>query len=129
MEAADRAQEVRPEAKRKSAKGAVQNETESLSSTAARRATDTPSGNNVSRQTLRLTVKDNTNAAQAIRAAAILSGAIVVEERQPASDRIRIRIPTNRSSELFERIAKIGRIVERPQQPEFVLEMEITIQW
>jgi hypothetical protein len=129
MESADRALEVTPETKKKGAKGAVRNETESLTSAPARRAADTLSGRYVPRLTLRLTVADSANAAEAIRSAAILSGAIIVEERQPPSDRIRIRIPTTRSSELFERIARIGRINERPQPPESAQELEITIQW
>lgn len=125
----NRSREAAPEIQEKAVRGALKSESKAFSSAPAGRAADTLSGQHVARLTLHLAVADPSNATAAIRSAAINSGATVIEERQPSPDHITIRIPASRAAELFERIARIGRIVERPQSPESVQELEVTIRW
>lgn len=115
--------------KKKAARGAVRNEAESLSAAPAGRAAGSSVGISVPRLTLRLSVPDSVKAAESVRSAVLSSGAMIVEEPQPHADRIKVIIQAQRSAELFDRLARIGRIVERPQLPGSVQELEITIQW
>lgn len=124
-----RPEQAAPVMQEKAARDALKSEPKAFSATPAGRAADTLSGQHVARLTLRLAVADPSNAAAAVRSAAINSGATVIEERQPSPDHITIRIPVTRTAELFDHIARIGRIVERPQLTESVEVLEVTIRW
>lgn len=115
--------------KKKTAKGVVKNEAEPLSAAPVGRAAGSSLGKSVPRLTLRISVADSVKAAESIRSAVLSSGAMIVEEPQPHADRIKVIIQAQRSAELFDRLARIGPIVERPLLPGSFQELEITIQW
>jgi hypothetical protein len=125
----NRTLEAAPELKKKDAKGVQRQEAESLAPAPAGRAATGSVVKYLPQLSLRLTVADRSTAADSIRAAAIRSGAKIIEEDPQTTNRARIRIPAARYAELLERLSRIGRLADRPQPQHAAEELEVTILW
>ncbi|MEI6208352.1 MAG: DUF2275 domain-containing protein [Desulfuromonadales bacterium] len=121
--------EAAPEMKKKSEKKTMRQDAESGASTPAGRPAGADADRYQPQLILRLTVSDRSTAAEAIRTAAIRSGATIVDDAVLPASRIRLRIPAARMTELFEQIDRIGRLADRPRQQGSAQELDVTIQW
>lgn len=126
----DRSQESVSE-KKKGAKGAVRNEPEVLSVAPAGRAAGAPAAVFLPQLKVRLIVVDATSASEAVRQAVSSSGGTLVATsgKQFAERQLAVRIPAVRFAELLDRLGRIGRIAERPEEADSSGMIEVVVQW
>jgi hypothetical protein len=96
----------------------------------AGRVAGSPADLLVPQATIRLRAYDPAMALSIIREAVFRSGGNITEDAGASGVRLKIRIPTERHSELLERLQQAGRIVEHSAKPtEEAQLLEVTIQW
>jgi hypothetical protein len=96
----------------------------------AGRVAGSPADLLVPQATIRLRAYDPAMALSIIREAVFRSGGNIIEDAGASRVRLKIRIPTERHSELLERLQQAGRIVEHSAKPtEEAQLLEVTIQW
>lgn len=113
---------------KKAAKGGGADMSRPLSPSPAR-LSETSVGNAAAAAVIRMNVYGGQDAAGSIRSAALRSGSVILDQAEPQTRQIRIRIPARRAAELGERLAVIGKIIEMPVIPEHSSELELTIKW
>jgi hypothetical protein len=128
-ESSNSTQEVAPEMKLKSRRGA-ERQSDAAAPAAAGRIVDTPAGLALPQAVVVLNVNDPTAAPALIREALLRSGGEILEERDPTARRLKVRITPDRIHELLTRLERLGRITERPVTPPAGAQLlELTVQW
>jgi len=117
------------EVKKKAAKGMLRKESEAIAPSPVSRGAADSAVKILPQLFLRLTVPDPSSANREISAASIRSGAKIIEETSSVPNRIRIRIPAAKMSELLEQLDRIGRLSERPKLKSTAEELEVTVEW
>ena len=79
--------------------------------------------------TLNLIVPDRSFAADAVRAAATRSGAVVIDDSRLSAGRITVRIQSTRLPDLINQLVRIGRLDKQPAPPDGFGTLEVTVQW
>jgi len=97
---------------------------------AADRAAGAPAGLSVPPAMIRLSINGPAASPATVREAVLSSGGMVTEGPDSRGNRLKIHLPAARLNELLERLARLGRISERPAAPSPGNQLlEMTIQW
>jgi len=128
-ESYNRAEEAAEEMKKKSGRR-LERQRDAAAPAAAGRAAGAPAGLVLPQALVRLSMDDQTAAPAMIREALLRSGGEIVDELDPHGQGLKSRLPAARQNELLERLARLGRIVERPATPPSGAQLlEITVRW
>lgn len=103
-----------------------------VSSAAGGTATSTagaPGGAILPQLIIRVGLATPSQAPEVIRATLIRTGGSIIDEPSPPPGRIRARISVSRLEELYQRLEKIGTIIERPHSVNSPGAAEISIFW
>lgn len=128
----DRALEAVPETKKSAnkAKKAASPSELSLKYDKATAASMAQPEQAVSHMKVRLAIVDVSSANAVVRQAVLRSGGIVLDSDKPSREnQIKVRMRQDKLPELLERLARIGRIVERPSVSDSAGMLELEINW
>lgn len=127
-EAFDRVLEAAPGMRKKAAKEESTRAFERAAPAPAGRAVGS-AGKYLPRLSLRLEISDRSKAAENVRAAAIRSGAAIIEEADYSANLVRIQVPSNRITELLENLNRVGRVTDLSPLPDAKQVLDVTIRW
>jgi len=120
-----------PMVRKKAASGVLKQEAETVSSAPVARGESDSAKRNLPKLSLRLMIPDGltVTAAESVKSASIRSGAKIIEELPPVTNRLRLQIPLARMPELLERLGRIGRLTDRPNLTNGAEVLEVTVEW